>query len=380
MTRPRKPVLATRADVARLRMHNERLIGTPFAKPDDAVRWLGAVQAQDYPGAKWAVAQRVKACTDADVERAFDDGAILRTHVMRPTWHFVMPEDIRWMLELTAPRVNAAMSYYDQRLELDLAVYRRSNAAIARALRGGNHLTRKELGFVLDRARIVARGQRLGHLMMRAELDAVVCSGPRRGKQFTYALLDERVPPAKTLTRERGMIELAARYFTSHGPATVRDFAWWSGLRVVDAKGAIESLGARIASTAIEGKTYWFVPGKAAARLDDPTIHLLPNYDEFLIAYQDHAISVDPELGGRARGGIFDNYIIVLNGRVAGGWRRRSAGGETIIETELLVRLNEPQRSALRLAAERYASFLGSPVTLAHRHGGDLGTDRAARR
>lgn len=345
-------------------MHNERLIGTPFSKPEDAVRWLGAVQAQDYPGAKWTIGQRVGACTDADVERAFDRGAILRTHVLRPTWHFVVPEDIRWMLGLTAPRVNARMAPYDRHLELDAGVYRRSNAAIARALTGGNHLTRKELGLVLERARIAARGQRLAHLMMRAELDAVVCSGPRRGKQFTYALLDERVPRSKTLSRERALAELAARYFMSHGPALVRDFAWWSGLKVADVKAGIESASPRLASEMVDGKTYWFSPVKAIARVKDPTVHLLPTYDEFLIAYQDQAISVDPALGIRRRGNVLDTSLIVLNGRVIGGWRRRADGDAVVVTTNLLVRLDQRRRRALRLAVERYASFLDVPVTL----------------
>ncbi|HYU15343.1 MAG TPA: crosslink repair DNA glycosylase YcaQ family protein, partial [Candidatus Acidoferrum sp.] len=182
--------MKSRLDIVRRRLENEHLVGAPLARPEDVVRWLGAVQAQDYAGAKWGVAQRAAACGDADVEEAFQSGRILRTHVLRPTWHFVMPADVRWMLQLTAPRIKAAMGHYDRKLDLTPAVYARSNAAIAVALQGGVHLTRQELARVLDAAGIAARGQRLGHLMVRAELDAVVCSGPRRGKQFTYALLD----------------------------------------------------------------------------------------------------------------------------------------------------------------------------------------------
>src|SRR5262245_24524323 len=171
---------------------------------------------------------------DDSIDELFNEGKILRTHVMRPTWHFVMPEDIRWMLKLTAPRINAVSAYYFRKMELDQAVLARSNAAISKALRG-KHLTREELGQVLGRAKIDAKGLRLIYLMIRAELDAVICSGPLRGKQFTYALLDERVPKCRTLKRDEALAELTIRYFTSHGPALLRDFVWWSGLTITDA-------------------------------------------------------------------------------------------------------------------------------------------------
>jgi hypothetical protein len=206
-------------DVAIQRLRHQRLVGRPFARPEDAVRWLGAVQSQDYAGAKWAVAQRTRACTDDDVERAFADARILRTHVLRPTWHFVLPDDIRWMLALTAPRVRATMAYYERKLALDAAVFRRSQAVLEKALVGGNALTRDELGRALGAAGIAASGERLGLIMMRAELDALIASGPRRGKQFTYALLDERAPRGPDAGARRGAGRARGRYFASHGPA-----------------------------------------------------------------------------------------------------------------------------------------------------------------
>ncbi|HEV8574299.1 MAG TPA: winged helix DNA-binding domain-containing protein [Dehalococcoidia bacterium] len=331
------------------------------------MQWLGAVQAQDYPAAKWGIGQRVRDCVDADVEEAFVEGRILRTHVLRPTWHFVMPVDIRWMLELTAPRVNAAMSYYDRQLELDGAVYGRSNAALARALQGGKQLTRAELARVLEEAGIAASGQRLGHIVMRAELGAVICSGALRGKQHTYALLDERAPGAKRLGRDEALAELARRYFTSHGPALVLDFAWWSGLTVADAKLGIEMVKQHLLAEDIGDKEYWFAPSRATARVNDPTIHLLPNYDEYLIAYRDHSASLSAPLqtGFTAMFDMLARHIVVLNGRVIGGWRRTVEKNAVCIETTLLAPLNGEQEEALRVAAERYARFLGMPVTVA---------------
>jgi len=353
-------------DIARRRLHNERLIAAPFKKPEDVVQWLCAVQAQDYPGAKWGIGQRVKDCVDADVERAYVSGTILRTHVMRPTWHFVMPADIRWLLELTAPRVKAAMATYDRKLELDEALYGRSNAAIALALRGGTHLTRTEVSQVLAGAGIAATGQRLGHIVMRAELDAVICSGAMRGKQHTHALLEERAPEAKTLKRDEALAELARRYFTSHGPALVQDFAWWSGLTVAEAKAGVEMTKVHLLHEVVGDKTYWFAPSGPVTRVKDPTIHLLPNYDEFLIAYRDHSASLDESLpsGSAAMYDMLSRHIIVLNGKVIGGWRNTFKKNGVTIETKLITPLTEGQREALHAAAEHYERFLGMSVTV----------------
>src|SRR5688572_27305208 len=224
-------------DVVQARLRAQRLSGTGLEKPEDVVRWMGAVQAQEYAETRWALGLRMREATAAMVERAFASGAILRTHVLRPTWHFVTPADIRWMLALTGPRITASMSSYNRRLELDAAAFRKSERAIAGALRGGNLLTRQELKTVLHRAGVRVDGlQRLSHLLIQAEIDAVICSGPRRDKQFTYALLDERVPPVPVLPRDLALAELARRYFTSHGPAQLHDFVWWSGLRVAEAR------------------------------------------------------------------------------------------------------------------------------------------------
>lgn len=174
-----------------MRLHNQHLARAKLASPNAVVAWMGAVQSQDYVGAKWAVGQRMQGATDATLDRAFADGTILRTHIMRPTWHFVAPADIRWLLALTAPRVNATNAYYYRKFGLDDAILARSNAVLTSTLRGGAQRTRTELASVLQEAGIATDDLRLGLIIMHAELDAVICSGARRGKQFTYALLDE---------------------------------------------------------------------------------------------------------------------------------------------------------------------------------------------
>jgi hypothetical protein len=361
---------AARLRIARRRLHNERLVGAPLAAPTDVVRWLGAVQAQDWAGAKWAVAQRTRAATDADVEGALADGAILRTHVLRPTWHLVMPEDIRWMLALSAARVRAAMAPYERKLDLDARLLRRCQAPLVRALGAEGPLTRAELARAVAADGLAVDGQRLGHALMHAELDAAICSGPRRGKQLTYALLDARVPAARPLSRERALAELTRRYFASHGPALARDFAWWSGLRIADANEGLALAGGDLASETVGGKTYWSAAAPASARTAPasraPAVHLLPNYDEVLVAYRDHDVEVDASLAGAIgpRDILFMNPLVLVDGRVAGGWRRTLGKRAVSIELRLLRPLSPAEKKGLHAAAERYGRFLGLPVSV----------------
>lgn len=348
-------------DIASVRLQCEHLVGTPLACSEDVVQWLGAVQAQDFAGAKWALAQRARTKTDEAIEEAFGKGRFIRTHVMRPTWHFVMPADVRWMQMLTAPRVRAAMAYYDRKLDIDQRTVGRSNAALARALEGGKHRTREELARALGMAGLAASGQRLGHLMMHAELDSVVCSGPRRGKQFTYALLDERCPATPTLSRDEALAELCSRYFASHGPASLQDFAWWSGLTISDARKGVALCSGRLVEQTVDDKRYWLDPTRArSTRYRTPVVHLLPNYDEYLIAYKDHTSAFDPKILKKlvSRGTVLANNI-VMNGKVIGGWRRTLSKGALVLEGRLLVELGRLEARALQAAVEAYGRFLG---------------------
>jgi hypothetical protein len=300
--------------------------------------------------------------TDDVIERAFTAGTILRTHVMRPTWHFVTPADIRWLLELTAPRVNALNVHHYRQLELDDALFRRSNAVIATTLQGGRQLTRAELGAVLAQAGIVADGIRLGYIIHRAELDAVVCSGPRRGKQFTYALLDERAPQARNLTRDEALAELTRRYYTGHGPATVRDFVWWSGLTVADAKAGLGMVASGLVHEEIDGQTYWFSASLPPAAEPSPAAFLLPAYDEFLVGYASFDKS---RTAGRAAGEeVIFNSSLVIGGRVAGSWRRTFNKGAVVIELAPFAPLTAAESEAVTIAARRYGEFVGMPVVL----------------
>jgi hypothetical protein len=352
-------------DIVRQRLHNQHLLGAPFARPDQVVQWFGAVQAQEYPGATWGIAQRMDGLTQASIDQAFADGAILRTHAMRPTWHFVAPADIRWLLRLTSPRVHALNASYYRKLGLDAAVLARGATTLGNALQAGKQLTRSELAAALEQAGIIRATDdrlRLAYLMMHAELEGLICSGTMRGKQHTYALLDERVPPARMLERDEALAELTRRYFTSHGPATVKDFAWWSGLSTADVKAGLDLNRSQLEAAVIEGQIYWFKPDTPTSPAALPIAHLLPAYDEYTIAYKEHSAILDPayrQLVVAAFG-----IVIAINGRIAGAWKRLIEKDHVRLSLSLFRVLSEAEQQALAAAVQRYSAFLAKPVVL----------------
>lgn len=362
--------LHDREDIVRRRLQAQRLIGKPFGSPAQAVAWHLAMQSQDYGGAKWAVGQRVAGASDASVEAAIARGEILRTHVLRPTWHFVTPADIRWLLQLSAPRIKAASVPYFRKHGLDAAALRKSRRVLEKEL-PGRARTRDELAVPLAQAGLPTKGEALSYQMIAAELDAVVCSGPRRGKQHTYVLLEERVAQAPVRSRDEALAELALRYLQGHGPALVQDLAWWSGSTIADAKRGLAACGEQLHSADVAGKTYWFGPLPRGAPLAEPVVHLLPNYDEQLIAYRYRGNAVGASLSGRVGpgDGVFDGHVVLVDGQLVGGWRRELSKARVTVNVTLLRKLSRVERRELTAAAERYAAFveLGLELTVAER-------------
>ena len=348
--------------IAAARLHNQYITRDGHRQPEDVVAWFGAVQAQEYEPAKWGLGLRMRDGTvNAEIQSAFDRGAILRTHVMRPTWHFVGAPDIRWMMELTGPRVQRTLAHYARRLELDARTLSRGLGVIERALRDRQYLTRPELGERLQRAKIAAAGTRLATIVMNAELEAVICSGPRRARQFTYALVDERAPGARRLSRDEALAELTRRYFRSHGPATIRDFVWWSGLTTADAKRGLDINKA--ARQEAGGRTYWSVGPSSSAMTRDRLVQLLPIYDEYLIAYRDRdAVPHGPTVIPPARTPVTFQHAIVIAGQVAGTWRTARGPRAHTVEAAFLRPLTPRERRALAETVSRYQDFQGVPV------------------
>jgi hypothetical protein len=352
-----------RIDPVAWRLRSQRLTGPKGRTAAEAVSWLGAMQAQDYAGAKWGIGLRSRGASDRSIERGFNDGAILRTHMMRPTWHFVAPADIRWIQKLTGPRVSALNALYYRKAGLDAAALRRGVRVLERSLRNLTFLTRESLGRALAAAGLPLRGQSLAYLMMYAELEAIVCSGPRQGKQFTYALLEERVAPVPSLGRDEALAELVRRYFTSHGPATFKDFAWWSGLTARDAAAGIATIGGRLAHETIDGLTYWFAPGRAATPPPSPAVFLLPIYDEFGIAYRDRRLlSSVPRPTHIAERDVFA-HLLVIDRELAGRWRRPAQARAAVIDVQPFRPLTRRERRAVETAAAAYGAFAGLPAT-----------------
>ena len=346
-----------KAALARIRRHTQRLLGTPLGSAQEVVGWLGAVQAQEVAVAPWSLGQRSRA-THREVAEALASGAILRTHILRPTWHYVLASDLRWMMTLTAPRVRARMAPMDRKIGVDKLVAR-SNDAIARALEGRS-LTRTELGAALARKRIDAKGQILGHLVMHAELALVACSGPPKGKQQTYALVDDRVPErAVGPTGEEAIVELARRYVRSHGPATPRDFSWWSGLTIKEARRGMEAAG--LESVTADDRTYWFEPPLPSPRKSAVRAHLLQAYDEYGIAFTESRDVLD--LGGQARpqtsGAVSFVHWFTIDGQLAGYWRRALARGPGEIDVAPVRPLDAREWKAIDAEVARYGAFLG---------------------
>ncbi len=350
----------TASDIRELRLLNQHLAASYITQPADLVYYMGAIQAQDYAGAKWAIAQRLKNATDNIIEVAFNNGDIIRTHVMRPTWHFVHPRDVRWMIQLTAARVMTIAGTQHRQHQLDHIIFSKSEKAIQKAMEGGKQLTRDEIAEALEQAGVATNDQRFIHIMMQMELIGLVCSGGRQGKQFTYALLDERVPATKPFDRQEAIIALAERYFTSHGPATLQDYVWWSGLTVADAKAGLEAIKQKLSSAELNGSTYWFAVPESLPKSKSPGLFLLPNYDEYIISYKDRSTTIAAAdlVKADPRGTIF-NHTIVANGKIIGIWKRTI--GKTKVDIQIIpfAPLSKVNSSAIITAAKRYTKFLG---------------------
>ena len=359
--------MLTAKEIARRRMTGQRLVETTFRTPTEVVEWLGAIQAQDYPGARWGIALRANELSGAMIDQALADGTLIRTHVLRPTWHLVANTDIRWMLELTAPHVNARMATYDRQLELDEKTFRKSNAALEKALRDGVHLSRTGIRPVLARAKLgELTTQRLAHLLMRAELDRVICSGAVQGKQQTYALFDERVPASAPLHRDEAMARLVRRYLRSRSPASAHDFAWWSGLSVKDARRAIEMIAGELHEDAFEGRPYWSVDDGTRAAPTTGRVWLVPNYDESFIGFRDRSAMGQRLTDAKVmdRNSALAVHIVLADAQVVGGWKRTLGGKAVAIDLTLLTSLTARERKSLDAEVRRYGEFLGATATL----------------
>jgi len=335
----------------------QRIVNPISSSAPELVSYFGCVQAEEYALTKWSLGLRLPGSTDLTIEAGFNKGDILRTHLLRPTWHFVAPADIRWMLKLTAPRVNAANAFMYRKSELDSKVFARSEKVILKALSGDKYLTRNELNAVLKKHKIEAGGFRLSYIMMHAELEALICSGPRHGNQFTYALLDERVPATKAMDRQDALAELASRYFRSRGPATIKDFSTWSGLTVTDCKNAVKYIEETIMMEVVDGNTYYFNTETTVQKKTPDSLYLLPPYDELIMGYKERGAVMLFRDSLKSNPAFRHDSMIMWNGQVIGTWKRTMQPRQAHFETDVFRPLTTAQQKAFQKCVIRFSEF-----------------------
>jgi hypothetical protein len=360
----------TLEEIAYARFSNQQLAGTKIKSAVGLVEWLGAVQGQEYAQTKWGLGLRLPHLFDDDIESDINSGIILRTHLLRPTWHLVAAKDIHWLLNLTAPRVHQANAYMYRQVELDSKVFNRCNDIMIKLLQGGNQLTREKINEAFAEKKIIAKGHRLSYIMMNAELEGIICSGPRQGNQFTYALLDERVTNRKKLKKEEALAELTIRYFQSRGPATIRDFATWSGLTTAVCKTGVEMISSMLQKEVIEGQEFYFNPTTSRTRKRPDRICLLPIYDEFIMGYKDKSAIMT--LKGKAS--FRYDCTIVYNGQIIGTWKRIVSKNTIDLAYDIFISLGKPQRELLDEAINQLGEFMNLKVKrIKTEHKGKLG-------
>jgi hypothetical protein len=354
-------------DIVQHRLTKQQIASPSFEQPGEVVAWLGAVQAQDYRAALWALGLRLPNATEATIEQALADKTIVRTWPMRGTLHLVAAADVRWLVALMAPRVrmllNNMVRY--QRFDLDEATFAKSNEVLTKALQGDKQLTRPELAAILTQAGIGVEGLRLTFILQRVVADGLICFGARRGNQATFALLVEWIPATKPLTREESLAELAQRYFTSHGPATLADLGWWSGLTMAEVKAGLEMVKSELGQEVRGKQTYWFAPSVAPKQAATPCAYLLPAFDEYLVGYKDRSAVLNvlhtPQV--ITSNGIL-NPSIVIDGQIVGTWKRELKKTSVIIKLNSFTALGEAETQAIAVAATHYGRFLNKSVEI----------------
>lgn len=355
----------THPEISHYRLVSQKLYKTAPNFPQEIVRHLGAIQAQDYAMAKWAIGSRCDS-SEKEIEEAINSAQIIRTHILRPTWHFVAAEDIHWMLDVSGPQVKRTVASYVKKYGFDAKKLDQINASIEKILAGNNHLTRDEIMQELNIKKMLSENFLSSPIMMNAELEGLVCNGKMKGKQMTYALLEERVAKPKTnLSKEEALAKLAQRYFESHGPATVLDFSWWSGFSPTTCNLVINSIESELNSVRIDNQKYWFGANFTNEDNFRESVHFLPAFDEILISYKTREASIFLEHQSKAftNNGIF-KPIILENGKVIGTWKRIIKKDHAKIETHFFYEIDKSKKTALFDGIRSFENYLETKVVI----------------
>lgn len=351
----------TARDIIHLRLHHHLISQTTATSVADVVSHLCAMQAQDYAGAKWSIGLRLPGITDAAIEQAILDKSIVRTTSIRGTLHFVSPLDVRWIAAYVQPRILSKYTGRYKELGLDDAVVTKSSKLFEKVLEG-KELTRKELEPLLVKHGIPVSNERMNHFLGRAALDQVICCGARRGKEFTYGLLDAWAPSAPAISNEEARSRLALRYFTGHGPATAADFASWAGLTLGDARAGLLSVTDQLEKISFNNTEYWMKPVSGAFK-NTSGVFLLPGFDEYFIGYGDRTLIVDEDRLKKLLplNGIFSPTIVV-NGRIEGTWKRTVKKKVLEMESAPFQPFSDARKQAVVKASKPFSKFMELPV------------------
>lgn len=353
-------------DIARHRLRNQQIVHSSFERPGDVVAWMGAMQGQDYPGAKWSVALRLGNATDSDIEQAINNRGIVRTWALRGTLHLVAPADVRWMLDLLQHRLEKGYAFQYRNLGLDPRTLLKTNALLEKALEGGHQLGRRELAAILEQKGIAHTDVRMGFILLYAATQKLICLGSRKGKEFTYTLLDEWIPGTRPLSHDEALARLTARYFNSHGPATIKDYSWWSGLTLTEARRGLEMVQKDFEAVVSEGQEYW-MPRNTEPLRKSTQVQLLPGFDEFVLGYADRSPCLEEQFNKLVTGsknGLF-SATVVTDGQVRGTWRRDMVKKENVISVQPFTSFTPTQQKAITAAVKRYGTFSKMPAVLA---------------
>jgi hypothetical protein len=348
-------------ELLRLREFTQRISPVATGTPTETVRHLLAVQAQDFANALWAVAIRTEGAARPDIAAALQSGEVVRTLPMRGTLHFVASEDLRWMLALTSARTLKGAKTRFENLGLDAATLERSAAIVARELAGGS-MSRDEFMKLLAGNGISPDGQRGYHVIFYLTQVSLVCWGPPSGTQQALVLVDDWIPAETLPSREASLAQFALRYFASHGPATERDFAWWTKLTLTDVRAAIAACANELTELSYQGTTFWIASSELQAATDVKAgagVHVLPGFDEYLLGYQDRSLSLPAEHAQRivpGNNGIF-LPLITSKGRIVGTWRRTPKSKISPVEPEHFETASDVEHARFAKAAKAYATF-----------------------
>jgi hypothetical protein len=351
--------------ISAFRSLNQQISNHKFKTARDIASWMGALQAQDYNMVKWAFGIRLPDATEISINEEIDSGKIIRTHLLRPTWHFVSSDDIYWIQKISADHIRSSLSYRDNQLGLTSRILSKTSSAIENILKNNIHLTREELFTELVNSGLKLKNEQASHIFVRAETEGIICSGRQKKGKPTFALLHEWVPVnKKNYTRDESLKELGYKYFMSRGPATVQDFAWWSGLSLREARLGLEYNKSNLISEVVENQTFWFSDYSVNNDQNQERVFLLPSYDEFLLSYRDRSASISDNNHKKAvsNNGIF--YPVILSdNQISGTWKRKSKRDNVAISTSLFKTKLPPE--SIESAINRYSGFLGKKAELA---------------